>query len=316
MPRRFLGVRSLTLGSALSAAFVLGGCVGDLAMPHRATVTETRPLAANGRLDLQNTNGRVEVDAWDEAQVRIEAVKHAASEHALGEIEIEIAAEGDRVSVRTRHPRPRWLGGAGRVDYSVRVPRGARVAVQNVNGRVEIEGVEAALEAATVNGSVEVTGAAAEVEASAVNGSVSVAMARVDPSGRSRLSTTNGSVRLTLPRDASADVEARTVNGGVGCDFDLADAHRSRRRLEGRIAGGGARFELATRERRRPRRPGAAGGRLAGVGGGAAFRRLALAGTRGPAIRRTAGPGRRVTERPPSPSRRLVRDRGFHHDRG
>ena len=68
----------------------------------------------------------------------------------------------------------------------------------------------------------------------------------VDPSGRSRLSTTNGSVRLTLPRDTSAEVEAHTVNGSVGCDFDLADPRKSRRKLEGRIGSGGARFELGT----------------------------------------------------------------------
>ena len=97
-----------------------------------------------------------------------------------------------------------------------------------------------------MNGSVDVTGAGGEVEASAVNGSVEVAVARVDPSGRSELSTTNGSVRLTLPRDASADVEAHTVNGSVGCDFDLADASKSRRKIAGRIGSGGARFELGT----------------------------------------------------------------------
>jgi DUF4097 and DUF4098 domain-containing protein YvlB len=84
------------------------------------------------------------------------------------------------------------------------------------------------------------------VEASAVNGSVEVAVARVDPAGRSQLSTTNGSVRLTLPREASADVQAHTVNGSVGCDFELAGASQSRRKLDGRIGSGGARFELGT----------------------------------------------------------------------
>ncbi len=132
------------------------------------------------------------------------------------------------------------------MDYRVSVPRTARVRVGNVNGPVEIKGVEGALEASTVNGSVHVDGAAGEVEASSVNGGVEVALARVDPTGRSRLKTTNGTVRLTLPRDASADVEARTVNGSVGCDFDLAEATRSRRKIEGRIGSGGARFELRT----------------------------------------------------------------------
>ena len=65
------------------------------------------------------------------------------------------------------------------------------------------------------------------------------------PDGSSRLRTTNGSVRLTLPRDANAEIDARTVNGGVGCDFELENGRKSRRRIEGRIGTGGARFDLA-----------------------------------------------------------------------
>jgi hypothetical protein len=237
--------RGFLAACSLAAGLVLTGCIGgNFGMPFEKTVDETRPLPVNGEFSLENTNGTVKLVTWDEPRVRIEAVKHAASEPALEELRVEIVAEGDRLSVRTRYPRPRWMGGAGKVDYRLSVPRGARVGVSNVNGRVEVDGVGGALKASTVNGSVDVTGAGGAVEASAVNGSVDVAVVRVDPSGRSRLSTTNGSVRLTLPREASADVQAHTVNGSVGCDFDLADERKSRRKLEGRIGSGGARFEL------------------------------------------------------------------------
>jgi hypothetical protein len=243
MPMR----RAFHVAFALSLGLALVSCIGgDFGMPFRATVDETRPLAPSGELSLENTNGSVRLAAWDEAKVRIEAVKRAGSEHALEELKIEIEGEGDRLSVRTRSPRPRWMGGAGSVEYRVSVPRGARVRVSNVNGRVEVDGVLGSVRASTVNGSVDLTGVGGEVEASAVNGSVEVDVARVDPSGRSALHTTNGSVRLTLPRDASAEVKAQTVNGGVHCDFDLAGASRSRRRIEGRIGSGGARFELGT----------------------------------------------------------------------
>lgn len=239
MKRVFLATTSL------SAGLLLAGCIGgDFGTPFQKAVEETRALAANGTFELENTNGSVRLTSWEEPRVRIEAVKRAGSERALEDLKVEITGEGDTVTVRTRSPRPRWLGGAARVDYRVSLPRGARVRVGNVNGRVEVDGVAGALKASTVNGSVDVTHAGSRVDASSVNGSVEVQMARVDPAGRSRLSTTNGSVRLTLPRDASADVVARTVNGSVSCDFDLADGSRSRRKLEGRIGTGGARFEL------------------------------------------------------------------------
>jgi DUF4097 and DUF4098 domain-containing protein YvlB len=239
--------RGSYLAGAVGLSLVLAGCAGDhFGTPLRATVDETRPLAANGEFSLENTNGSVRLTTWDEARVRVEAVKRARSERALEELKVEIVAETDRVSVRTRYPRPHWLGHAGSVEYRVSVPRGARVRVTDVNGRVEIDGVGGAVHASTVNGAVDVKDAGGPVEASSVNGSVEVDVARVDPSGRSELHTTNGSVRLTLPRDAGADVEASTVNGSVGCDFDLTDGSKSRRRLEGRIGGGGARFALGT----------------------------------------------------------------------
>jgi len=239
--------RALHVALALSLGIAVNGCIGgNLAMPFRATVDETRPLAANGEFELSNTNGSVRLVAWDEAKVRVEATKRAASERALEELKVEIEGEGDRVTVRTRYPRPHWIGNAGSVEYRVSVPRGARVRVDDVNGRVEVGGVSGSVHAATVNGSVDLTEVGGPIEASAVNGSVEVDVARVDASARSRISTTNGSVRLTLPRDASADIEAHTVNGSVSCDFDLAGEHRSRRRLEGRIGSGGARFEIGT----------------------------------------------------------------------
>jgi hypothetical protein len=239
--------RGFLTATALSAGLLLTGCIGgDFGARFEKTIDESRPLAANGVFELHNTNGSVRLVSWDEPRVRIEAVKRAGSERALEELKVEVSGEGDRVSVQTRYPRHRWFGGSAQVEYRVSVPRGARVQLGNVNGRVEVDGVAGEVEAATVNGSVDVTHAGGKVEASSVNGSVEVEMARVDPAGRSSLSTTNGSVRLTLPRDASADVVAHTVNGRVRCDFDLADGQKSRRKLEGRIGGGGARFELAS----------------------------------------------------------------------
>jgi hypothetical protein len=240
--------RALSGGLLLAAALAVSGCIGGDWGPltATATVSESRPLAKDGRFSLDNTNGRVEVTGWDEARVSIEATKHARSRHALDELRVEIDAEGDQVRVKTRYPRPHWMGGGGRVDYVVRVPRTARVRVENVNGRVEVDRVTAEVEASAVNGSVEVHEASGSVRASTVNGSVEASLERLDPAGRSRLHATNGSVRLTLPRDADAEIDAATVNGAVRCDFDVTGRQQTRRKLEGRIGAGGARFDLGT----------------------------------------------------------------------
>jgi hypothetical protein len=234
------------IGAALAAALGLTGCVdGGLGLASHESVDVTRPLSASGRFSLQNTNGSVRVATWDEPRVRIEAVKSAASDRALREIEVAIEGEGDRVDVRSRMPHGPWFGRGGKVEYTITVPRGASVSVKNVNGRIEIQDVGGAVRAENVNGSLDATDLRGPVEASTVNGSVEVRMARIDAASRNRISTTNGSVRVILPGNAAADVEAQTVNGAVHCDFDL-DGQKSRRRLEGRIGGGGAHFALHT----------------------------------------------------------------------
>jgi hypothetical protein len=241
--------RGVLAAAAISAALWLTGCIdGSFGMAFHDDVSVTRPLSASGSFSLENTNGRVHVASWGEPRVRIEASKGAGSRRALERLEVVIEGEGDHVTVRTRQPHGGFLfHGGGKVDYSITVPRGAQVSVRNVNGRVEIDGVTGGVRAGTTNGSVELSDLGGEVDASTTNGSVEVKLIRVAPTSRNRLSTTNGSVRLTLPRDVQAEIEAHTVNGGIHCDFDLASGARvSRRRLEGRIGNGGARFELRT----------------------------------------------------------------------
>jgi hypothetical protein len=244
MKRGWLAAAPATL------ALFLSGCVaGDygLGLGEHETVEETRTLAPNGAFQLENTNGRITVTAWDESRVRIEAEKAASTRSALRDLEVVITGEGDKVSVETRYPHHVFFGRAGRVDYRITVPRTAQVRVRSVNGRVEIDGVAGAVKASTVNGALELTHLGGELEASTVNGSVTASLARLDPRSSNDIDTTNGAVRLTLPSDAGAEIDARTVNGSIHCDFDLSEGGPSgRHRLSGTIGKGGARFQLRT----------------------------------------------------------------------
>jgi hypothetical protein len=244
MKNAFLAAGALVASALVSACVVPGGFGGSA---FKETVEMTRPLSPQGEVRLENTNGSVRVATWDEPRVRIEATKGAPSEAALRDLEVVVEGEGERVDIRSRMPRRGMFGSVGQVQYRLTVPRGASVAVRNVNGAIEVQALDGGLRARTVNGSVEATQVGGEVEAETVNGSVEVQMERVAAGSRNSLGSTNGAVRLTLPRDAAAEVEARTVNGSTRCDFDLADGGRkSRRKLEGRIGAGGARFELRT----------------------------------------------------------------------
>jgi hypothetical protein len=66
------------------------------------------------------------------------------------------------------------------------------------------------------------------------------------PEGGVKLDCTNGGINLRLPRDAKATISARISNGGIS-QGDLSietTGESSRRRLEGRLNGGGPRIDI------------------------------------------------------------------------
>src|SRR6202795_2867739 len=65
---------------------------------------QTYPLAAGGRIELDNINGAVHITAWDQNQVKVDAVKYAGTRERLGEAKIEVEAGSDFVSIHTKYP--------------------------------------------------------------------------------------------------------------------------------------------------------------------------------------------------------------------
>ncbi len=62
------------------------------------------------------------------------------------------------------------------------------------------------------------------------------------------VSTTNGGVSVRIPSNAKADLQATCTNGGIdvsGLELDI-EGEKTRRRLAGRLNGGGPRLEVST----------------------------------------------------------------------
>jgi len=215
------------------------------------TWSKTFPVNAQGAsLEIKNVSGKIDVTATDGTTIEVEAVitaKAGSEESAkenLKDAEIKADASATRVRLETYYPKTRR---AIEVKYTVRVPRMVKLELENVNGSIELKGVQAGIRAETTNGSVKGRLLGGFVEASSTNGSVDVEMASVGSDGV-RLETTNGGITLGLPADAKATLAARCVNGGVTVS-DLPfekDADNNRRKVDGKINGGGAPLKLET----------------------------------------------------------------------
>lgn len=228
--------------------------------PQREEVREefhqTYPLAANGRVSLENMNGNIRITVADGNEVQVNAVKRAYNRERLAEAKIEVTATADAIRIRTDYPnreqnftteeRGRYNNPAT-VDYTIVVPRQARLeSIDLINGSMDIDGVEGDVKASSVNGRVVARGLKGEAKLNTVNGTVDATFTQLDPTKPLSLGSVNGSVVVVIPSDSNAVVRAETIHGAIRNDFGLAvkDGEYVGHSLYGQLGSGGSRIKL------------------------------------------------------------------------
>jgi hypothetical protein len=252
--RSFPCSKALALIAACLVATV--GCrasLGELAARATDEWTRTYPLDPKGEVQITNTNGSIEFEGVEGSmvEVRAERVARAATDagarELLPRIGIKEDVKPDRVSIETERLGGIMIGVSFEVQYHVRVPKWALVRGRTVNGAMAIQGIDGRVVANSVNGAITGRELAGGVEANTVNGGIEIAMRSVGEA-LIDLRTVNGAVRLTLPGDAKANLSASCRNGEIdvaGLTLDLM-GEQSRRRVRGRMNGGGTPIELNT----------------------------------------------------------------------
>jgi len=142
-----------------------------------------------------------------------------------------------------RGPRRADVG----VDFTVRLPRRARLGVATVLGDVRVTGAHAPLVLHTVSGEVDAVTAGGPVNARSVNGGVHVRITGFSDTGAVSITTINGSATAELPAQLDANVEAHTVNGSITSDYPLPVTSRfTSHALKGQVGQGGRAVRLTT----------------------------------------------------------------------
>lgn len=227
----------------------LSGCdivTADFRSQESAEWRKSYELQSGGTVEIVNVNGSIDVQPSSGSTVEVVARKvarGASADSARQTLErIEIVEESSPSSVRIESRVPRRTN--GEVRYSVKVPASADVRFTTVNGAVEVVGLNGRVRLQTTNGGIKAREVGGAIDAATTNGGVDVELTRVAEPGVS-LSCTNGGIKLRMPSDARASISASVTNGGIdstGLDIDTTSS--SRRRLEGRLNGGGPRIRL------------------------------------------------------------------------
>jgi DUF4097 and DUF4098 domain-containing protein YvlB len=240
---------SLVLGLAMGVPGQSGG------QEMREEFHQTYPLAANGRVSLENVNGSIRINGWDRNEVRVDAVKRAYARERMEDAQIVVDAGADALHIRTKYADENldFSNDANRrhnnppsVDYTLSIPRNARVeSIEVVNGSIEIEGVMNDVVASSVNGPVKAHGLTGEARLSTVNGPVEVSFDRLGDKSIS-LSSVNGPLTLTIPSDANAQLKANSLSGRIINDYGLPvnDGDYVGHELAGILGRGGPRIKL------------------------------------------------------------------------
>lgn len=228
-----LNMKLVTL--AASTMVTLGGLAGTQAT-EEATVRRTLqwPAGATGQVfELSNLHGSVHIVGESRTDVSVVATRTVQRQRGNDPgPAIDVRSQADRVLVcgdethcgcNVEWPGDRWRDNDRtrvRVDFEVRVPKGATLDVCAVNGgTVRVEATEGRYTLRNVNGGLQMIGVRGAGRASTVNGSIEATFV-ASPEASAAFRTVNGRVDVALPASLSADLRLKTMNGGLYTDFD------------------------------------------------------------------------------------------------
>jgi RNA polymerase sigma factor (sigma-70 family) len=241
---------------------------GDRRVRAEEVVTKSFKTRGAVRLVVETFNGPVNVKTGDRGVANARVTKIAsgsdeqAAKDALKNVEVTMTQEGDtvRITARPVETNPRGERGAA---VEVQMPPGATLELHTKNGSITVAGATADVTADTYNGNVQVQGGKGKLHLTTKNGNIRAegGAGRVEArtgNGRITLQPTaavvaahtgngsihftgklakgdhsfesgNGSVVLTLPRDAQFRVEAGTGLGKVSSGFAVDGTEGKRR---------------------------------------------------------------------------------------
>jgi hypothetical protein len=220
---------------------------GDGMVSHSEVREERIPAGAETLVDPAQ-NGSIHVHGWANADIQVKACVQASGTDAAAAAalakQVTITDGAGRVAakgpVTADHS---WWS----VSYEIWAPSSSNLELKTNNGSISVEGMTAKISAHTLNGSVKLTNVGGDVESETTNGSLDLDLANGGWQGKGlTLNTVNGSIRLNLPPNVSADVEASTVNGRIRTEFAADVNGEDKHSAKFTLGAGGAKIEART----------------------------------------------------------------------
>jgi hypothetical protein len=214
----------------------------------RESACEVREFTMpRGAVSAETSNGSIRVTGEDRGDVFVKALvmANARDEARAKEIikEVKIDTAGG-----LRADGPRNLNRAGWwVSFRIQAPKSTDVTLRSSNGSLNVTDVSGTMRLRTSNGSIKLMDVGGDVDADTSNGSVNATLGGRSWQGSGlNVTTSNGSVRVTIPDNYNARLVAGTSNGSINVDFPITVQGRINRDIDTNLGSGGPTIRLRT----------------------------------------------------------------------
>lgn len=236
---------------------------------------------------LTTFDGSIEIRSWERPEVLIEVEKRGPTRESTDALQIQSSQNGNVIEFEVKAPRREAFNGFNRsptASLIVSLPRRSDVRARSGDGSIKLEAVDGRIELRTGDGSIRVADASGDLLFDTGDGSVTLdgvqgkLIAETNDGGLSvsgkltnvrlrsgdgsiafralpgttvaddwEITTGDGSVSLYVPPDIAAELDARTGDGRVSNELQMAGAVESERRaVRGRLGSGGKLIRVRT----------------------------------------------------------------------
>jgi len=186
------------MNKVLVALLILGAASYAVA---GTEINQTRELAPDGTVSIDNVKGSIKIFGWDKKEVEITGTL------GNGVDKLDISGSKSRLRIKVEYPSGFWRH-AKESDLVIHMPRSADAEANGVSASIVLEDVDGELDLESVSGSIRVDGGTKSVSAQSVSGSVRV------ESNAKRIEASSISGRVQVEASAE-EVHAKSVSGSV-----------------------------------------------------------------------------------------------------
>ena len=199
-------------------------------------IDERRDVQPEGRVEVINISGEVEVSGWDRDEV------HVTGSLGRGVERLDFVVDGDATRIEVIYPKSGRSEGS---DLEIKIPHSSSLDVRTVSASIKAEEVDGRQWLSSVSGDVTSDRYGSDLEAETVSGSV-------DVSGTGQqavlsLKSVSGNI---YAEDVNGELEAGSVSGRIEVEGGMLDRARlgttsGRISIDGGLSSGG-RYDLTT----------------------------------------------------------------------